>query len=130
MSDENLTDVQRITCKIPNGNVGTLLAVTHNLVDRAGSALTPDTVVVETVAYPDESPSNPCCLGGCVRIPSSPEDGTYGLQVRASELNASGEDWIITVQITSMYHHSIQSDDRTAESTEQDGTPFNDCTAL
>lgn len=130
MSDENLTDVQRITCKIPNGNVGTLISVTHNLVDREGNDLTPDTVIVEVVAYPEESPDNPCCLAGSVRIPSSPEDGTYGLQVRGSEINASGEDWIVTVQITSMYHHSIQSDDRTAEATVQDGTPFNDCIAL
>lgn len=129
MADPNYTDVQQITCLIPNGSNGTLLAVTHNLQDENGDDYTPDTVVVEVVAYPDESPSNPCALDGHVRVPSTPEDGTYGLEIRGSEQNASGQNWDVTVQITSMYHHSIQSDDHTPEVTVQAGTPINDCTA-
>lgn len=126
MADENLTDVQQITCAIPTGYNGTRITVTHNLNDREGNHLTPDTVIVHTVSpYPagDDAP----CLTLPVRIPSSPEDGTYQLEIRMQDLSAKVADQDIVLRITSMYHHSIQSDDHTPAVTVQDGTPIDDC---
>lgn len=129
--DENLTDVQRIETAIANLNNGVSFSMDHNLKDRDDNPITPDSVNVEVVSYPAlEGGNNPCNIVGCVRIPSSPEDGTQTIEVRASEQNVSGSDWDIVLQITSNYYHSIQSDDHTPEQTAQAGTPINDCTPL
>jgi len=129
MADPNYTDVQQITCVIPTLGTaqGTQITVTHNLQDEAGAHYTPDTVFVNVVSALPAPDSAPCLLAPHVRIPSTPEDGTYDLQLRAANENASVADWTVTLQITSMYHHSIQSDDHTPEVTVQAGTPIIDC---
>jgi hypothetical protein len=126
MADENLTDVQKIVCAIPSGYNGTRITVTHNLHDKDGNHLTPDTVIAQVMdPYPagDDAP----CMISTVRTPSSPEDGTYELEVRMADASSKVADQDITLQITSMYHHSIQSDDHTPGVTVQDGTPIEDC---
>jgi hypothetical protein len=103
------------------------IPVTHHLNDTDDNPLTPDSVNVEVISYPDVSPQNPCNLTGHRRIPSSPEDGTYELELRASEANPGPADWDIIVQITSNWYHSVQSDDHTVEQVVEAGVQINDC---
>jgi hypothetical protein len=126
--DENLASVQEIQTAIEPLNNGVRIPVTHHLNDVDDNPLTPDEVIVEVMSYPDESPSNPCNIVGHTRIPSSPEDGTFELELRASDANLSGQNWDITVRVTCLYHHSVQSDDHVAELTAEAGVQINDCT--
>jgi hypothetical protein len=130
MADENLLDLQAIQVQIPQGANGTRITVTHNLQDTDGNPLTPDMVNVEVIAYPDVAPNNPCTISAQHVFRSSPEDGTYDLEIRASEQNIGPAPWDIILKINSEWHHSVQSDDHIPELTVQPGTPIDDCTPV
>ena len=107
-----LTDIQTKTLVVPTGGavINPAITVTHNLKDAAGAHLAPDEVNVEIVAVagPGANPDE-CII--CQITRSSPEDGTYVINGKVPNANASGNNWTYTARVTSKYNHSIQSSD-------------------
>jgi len=107
-----LTDIQDVEISVVNGtNVGSV-TVTHNLEDQNGDELTPDVVIPEFITH-SASPADPASFGFVVTR-STPENGTFLLTIAYSDDNATGNTITVTVRVTSMYLHSIQSSDHTA----------------
>ena len=111
MGYQNLTSIIGTTVSIADGAKEGVATITHGLKNAANAHLTPDEVEVELVSATGAVPN--MWIGHKITR-SSPEDGTFVLQLSSGAANASGNPWVYTVRVSSKYHHSVQSSDHTA----------------
>jgi hypothetical protein len=128
MAFENQTDVQRIQVTVNQNSNGVRFRVTHNLVDQYGHALSPDEVKAEIVgAFHGEEGPGICSGGVFTRILPATETGFFDLELRLDYLVQAAQGITFVVQVTSTYHHSIQTHDHVANGSTQNGTQIYDC---
>lgn len=111
MGYQNLTSVIEATVSVANLAKEGTATITHLLKDPSNNILTPDDIEVELISA---TGTNPSMFVGHKITRSSPEDGTFILQLSCGAANASGDAWVYTVRVTSKYYHSVQSNDHAA----------------
>lgn len=111
MAAERLEDMQEVTLTVAAQATKGSVTITHNLQDRAGDELTPDTIHAELIAYAGFVADSEPPIQQFVPVRSTPEDGTFVLW----GIVPIGSDHEIdyTVRVYSVYTHSIQGADHT-----------------
>jgi len=116
--DTKLEDVQVVQITVPNGQEWAQEIINHNLKDQDGNDVEPDTVIAEIIAIAGSTTAR---RGAGIQTNRRSDGGPWvGLLTTQLSViaqfpitNASGDDWVVSVRLTSILWHSMQGSDHT-----------------